>query len=268
MNRFDGIKDFGMPTLIENKNLEETASLCAELGLSFVELNMNFPDYQSEKLEDIQYFMNMAEKYNIYFTIHLDENFNISDFNRLVADAYMKTAARTIEAAGKLHAPVINMHMNHGIYLTLPDKRVQLFKEYNKEYIHYFKEFRKMCEEMCGDSIKICVENTDGFKDYEKEAVCLLLESDVFALTWDIGHSHVCGNIDEEFIKENAEKLCHFHIHDAAGKKNHLTLGSGEINLAERLQTASENKCRCVIETKTVESLKQSVQWLRNNKYM
>ena len=34
--------DFGMPALIENRNLEETVSLCRELGLQFIELNMNF----------------------------------------------------------------------------------------------------------------------------------------------------------------------------------------------------------------------------------
>lgn len=34
---------FGMPTLIENRNLEENAELCSELGLDFLELNMNMP---------------------------------------------------------------------------------------------------------------------------------------------------------------------------------------------------------------------------------
>jgi hypothetical protein len=33
-----------MPTLIEAKTLESCASLCRELGLAFVELNMNMPD--------------------------------------------------------------------------------------------------------------------------------------------------------------------------------------------------------------------------------
>lgn len=33
--------DFGMPTLIENRDLEGNISLCKELGLQFVELNMN-----------------------------------------------------------------------------------------------------------------------------------------------------------------------------------------------------------------------------------
>ena len=42
---------FGMPTLIENDTLAQNISLCRMLGLSFVELNMNFPEYQVEKLE-------------------------------------------------------------------------------------------------------------------------------------------------------------------------------------------------------------------------
>ena len=39
------MKNFGMPTLIENRTLDENISLCKELGLSFVELNMNFLEY-------------------------------------------------------------------------------------------------------------------------------------------------------------------------------------------------------------------------------
>ncbi len=42
---------FGMPTLIENRTLEENVALCGELGLKFIELNMNFPEYQLEHLE-------------------------------------------------------------------------------------------------------------------------------------------------------------------------------------------------------------------------
>lgn len=33
--------EFGVPTLIENKTLEDNIALCNQLGLSFVELNMN-----------------------------------------------------------------------------------------------------------------------------------------------------------------------------------------------------------------------------------
>ena len=74
---------FGMPTLIENHTLEDNVNLCESLGLKFIELNINFPEYQVDKLEDTDYFMSLADKAGIYYTIHLDENLNIADFNRM-----------------------------------------------------------------------------------------------------------------------------------------------------------------------------------------
>lgn len=40
---------FGMPTLIENRTLEDNIRLCKKLGLQFLELNMNFPEYQNRQ---------------------------------------------------------------------------------------------------------------------------------------------------------------------------------------------------------------------------
>lgn len=77
---------FGMPTLIENRSLEDNVTLCSKLGLQFIELNMNFPEYQTEQLEQTDILMRLAEQAGIYYTIHLDENMNIADFNRLVSE--------------------------------------------------------------------------------------------------------------------------------------------------------------------------------------
>lgn len=41
-----------MPTLIELNSLEDTIQLCKELQLSFIELNMNLPQYQIERFEN------------------------------------------------------------------------------------------------------------------------------------------------------------------------------------------------------------------------
>ena len=188
--------DFGMPTLIENKNLEETAALCQELGLQFIELNMNFPMYQVPQLEETDYLQDLAKRHCLYYTIHLDENLNVCDFNPLVADAYLETVERTLHVAQKIGAPLLNMHMHSGVYLTLPDRRVWLFEEYRSEYMAAIRRFRELCERTAGSSgIKICIENTDGYQDFEKEAIDYLLQSSMFALTWDIGHSHTCDNV-------------------------------------------------------------------------
>ena len=254
---------FGMPTLIENKDLEETALICKELELDFIELNMNLPQYQIEHLEKMDKLQKIAEKHGIFYTIHLDENLNFCDFNRAVSSAYFDTVKRTIDVAKELRVPVLNMHMNKGVYFTLPDKKIYLYDKYNKNYMFDINAFKELCKEAIGDAdIKISIENTDGYKDYEKTAIDCLLQSGVFTLTWDIGHSHTSGNIDEPFILEHADRLTHFHIHDAIGSKNHLTLGSGEILLEERLKIAEKYGCRCVVETKTIEALRESVKWI------
>ena len=92
---------FGMPTLIENRTLEDNIALCKNLGLRFIELNMNFPEYQTDRLEQTDLLLRAAEQAGIYYTIHLDENLNIADFNRLVSDAYLETVRRTVDVAKK-----------------------------------------------------------------------------------------------------------------------------------------------------------------------
>jgi len=103
--------DFGMPALIENRNLEETVSLCRELGLQFIELNMNFPLYQLGQLENTAYFLQLARENHIYFTIHLSEDLNVCDFNPEVAGAYRRTVIRALEAAEKIKAECPKVHI-------------------------------------------------------------------------------------------------------------------------------------------------------------
>ena len=260
-----GVVSFGMPTLIETSALEECAKLCAELGLDFIELNMNMPQYQLDRI-DVEYFKRVADKYGIYYTIHLDENLNVSDFNPYVAKAYIKTVADTIEIAKQLGVRVINMHMARGVYFTLPDRKVYLFSEYKEQYLKSITAFRNMCENSIGDAdIKICIENCDGYEDFQKEAVELLLESKVFALTFDAGHNHGIGGTDKRFILKHKDRLSHIHLHEAEGKKNHLALGTGEMDIEKYINLANEHNCRVVLETKTVDGLKQSVKWLKKN---
>lgn len=271
---------FGMPTLIENHTLEENAALCEALGLRFIELNMNFPEYQVDRLEQTDELVRIAEQYHLYYTVHLDENLNIADFNPLVTQVYLETVRRTILAAKALlplrdrygdpaQPLTLNMHMHHGIYITLPDRKVQMYERNFETYMQSFAVFRSLCEEWIGDSsIMMAVENTDGFRDYEKKMIAYLLESKKFGLTWDIGHSKAIREADVSFLMEHQDKLIHFHIHDGTETppRNHLALGDGEIDLDARLKLAAERNARCVLETKTISALKQSVRWLRNNR--
>ena len=268
---------FGMPTLIENRTLQDNISLCSRLGLRFIELNMNFPEYPVEELEQTGRLLEAADAAGIYYTIHLDENLNIADFNRLVTGAYLETVHRTIDVAkqllplrdryGDASQPLtVNMHMHHGIFITLPDRKVQMYERDRDRYLEDCRRFRGLCESWIGGApVRIAVENTDGFRNYEQEAIGLFLESPCFGLTWDIGHSKAAGEKDVPFLLAHQDRLIHFHIHDGTEQppRNHLALGDGAIDLAGRLRLAEERGCRCVLETKTVDALARSVGWLK-----
>ncbi|MBQ6506613.1 MAG: sugar phosphate isomerase/epimerase, partial [Clostridia bacterium] len=141
--------EFGMPTLIENRTLAENIELCRSLGLRFIELNMNFPEYQLEHLEKKALLIDSAEKGGVYYTIHLDENLDIADFNPLVTDAYLETVRRAVAVAKELiplrdhygdrsQPLTLNMHMNHGIHITLPDRKVQMYERDFEPYMSAF----------------------------------------------------------------------------------------------------------------------------------
>lgn len=194
---------------------------------------MNLPQYQTISL-DTDRLEAAANRYGIYFTIHLDENLNVSDFNPFVAQAYTRTVLETIRIARRLNIPVLNMHLSEGVYFTLPDRKIFLYEQYREQYLQSIRLFRETCENSIGPSnLKICIENSSGYTDFQLLALDLLLESTVFALTFDIGHDYCINHKDEPIIISRRDRLHHFHFHDATAGKNHLPLGAGGNRPAE-----------------------------------
>ena len=124
---------FGMPTLLEMAEIAECAGLCRELGFEFIEMNMNLPQYQVQTM-DVTRLQKAAKEYGIGYTIHLDENMNVADFNPDVAAAYRNCVIQTIELAKKLEIPVLNMHLIQGVYFTLPHVKVYLYDKFRDYY--------------------------------------------------------------------------------------------------------------------------------------
>ncbi len=254
---------WGMPTLVELDGIEQNLKLCRTLGLDFVELNMNLPMFQPDRLE----LLPVCE--DVFYTIHLDENFCPADFNPMISNAWMETMRRTLRAAKRIGAPVINMHMSKGVYFTLPDQKLFLFERYCELFLQKMALLRALCEDELADSnVLVCIENTGGYFEYQREAIDLLLKSPVFALTWDLGHWHK-GKIDDgPFLIERSDRLKHFHVHDAGAVGDHLALGDGEIDLHGMLSLAKSCGARCVLETKTAAALENSTAWLKRNGWM
>ncbi len=254
--------ELGMPTLAELPAVDACAALCQSLGFQFVELNMNLPEYQPGRLDE-RMLAATREQSGVYFTLHLDENLNVCDFNPYVADAYVRTALEAIALAKRHGIPIINMHLNEGVHFKLPDQRLYLFEQYRDVYLEKLGLFRRLCEDAIGgSSVRICVENTDGWRSFAQRGIDLLLESEVFGLTLDVGHSYCASGADETFILARADRLAHMHLHDANDITCHLPLGSGVLDLPAKVALAEQTGCRAVVEVKTVQGLWQAKEWL------
>lgn len=254
---------WGMPTLLEMPTILESAALAKSLSLSFIEINMNLPHHQIDRIDHAA--IDAARKeHGVFFTLHVEETLNPWDFNSLVADAYMETMRCAIDIAQRHDMPVINMHMQHGVHFKLPGRKVFLFEQYKDVYMEKTQKFMEMCKSEIGEgSLLICLENTNGFSSFEQDALLLLLYDLHFALTLDIGHSHCADDVDIPFFKQHAKKLRHAHIHDGNAATCHLPLGEGCMNLRSYFDLCFENEVRrAVVELKDIEGLRKSVKWL------
>jgi len=260
---------FGMPTLVECRDIFDCVSVAEKNGLDFIEINMSFPQYQPKAL-DVETLKGITRDKGIFYTIHADEMLNPFDFNDLVSECYFGVMRECIRFAKEIGVPVINMHLLKGVYVTLPGKVILLTDVYAEEYFKKVKAFIKMCEDEIGAApLKIAIENVDSnpFTESQHKALEYFMNSPVFALTLDTGHELCLGFVDSPVFEKYPEKLVHMHLHDAKGKSAHLPLGTAEVEIEKKLSML-KNGNTCLLEVKTVAGLSESVEFMRNNKLM
>jgi sugar phosphate isomerase/epimerase len=256
---------FGLPTLVECKNLTECAALANTLGLDFIEINMSFPQYQVKSL-DVEELRQLSRDYSVSYTIHADEGLNPFDFNSDVSKCYFEIMREYIRFSKQLGIKVINMHLLKGVYVTLPGKVILLNDVYREEYLERVRSFISMCEDEIGDAdIKIAIENVDSnaFTESQISALMLFMDSDAFGLTLDTGHDMCLGGADRHVFEKYPDKLVHLHLHDSNGKSAHLPVGSANVSISEKLSLLDDNST-CLIEVKTIAGLKESISYLKN----
>ncbi len=259
---------FGMPALVECNDVYDCIEVAKKNGLDFVEINMSFPQYLPDAI-DISRLKKAISESGIFLTIHADEQLNPFDFNENVSKCYFEVMRSAIRFALMLDIPVINMHLLKGVYVTLPGKVILLTDVYKEAYFNRVRQFISMCEEEIGkSSLKICIENVDSnpFTESQLEALELFMASSVFALTLDTGHEMCLNMKDTHVFLKYPEKLFHMHLHDSDGKKAHLALGDGIIDIESKLSAFGGETC--LVEVKTIEGLGTSSAYLKEKGYI
>ena len=258
----------GMPTLIEHKSLEPNLRLCKDLNLEFIELNMNLPIYTPEYLHH-QEILDMKREHGIDFTIHLPEEIDLSSFHPSMRNGHLERCIETIDWAAKSQIKTINMHLNKGIYFTLPHTRVWINEQYESEFQSaLYESYRYLYKYTKPLGVELCIENTANFHiPFISKSLEKLSEFKNFYLTWDVGHDAVANFNEEPYFNRFSDRIKHMHLHDYNGKSDHQPVYTGVVPINKRLQFAQAHHLTVVVEVKTSTSLIESVEAIRCNFY-
>lgn len=251
----------GMPTLVEFTSLEENIELCERLGLDFIELNMDLPYCFPERIN-----WNKVNKYkNIELTVHLSETLEIGDINEEARNKQIKLIKQQILTfKQKANITKYNIHLNKGVYFTLPDQKVYIYEKYKEDYLKSIeKSFSELSEFAVKESVSICFENVSITENILKAFKKITNYPNLY-YTLDIGHDFKNNGEAGKLFMNNLHKIKHMHIHDFDGKNDHCSLGIGEIDIKKYINFCTENNIYAVIEVKREKELKVSVDYIKN----
>ncbi len=239
---------YGMPTLAKYNSILENVDFAIKNHLDFVELNMDLP-YCFE--------MHDLKKYDIEFTMHISEEVNVADLNPFLKKDYLDEAIREIMLGIENGIKKYNLHLDTGVYFTMPSGKYYLNDKYIDIYLKHLQDSCLILNDLAKDkNIEINFENTK-INDFIKEAVKVIEEYPYLGFTLDIGHNEKDGNKAYPIFKET-NCIRHIHMHDYDGKSDHLALLSGKIDF-HKYQDVLKDKY-IVIEVKEEQELIDSIK--------
>ena len=254
-----------MPTLIELADLEANVDLCQRLRLAFVELNMDCPAYSPQSLPADR-LRRLGETVGIAFTLHLPEKIDLAAFNPHIRAGHLACCKEALAWAADAGVRLVNLHLSSGVYFTLPGKRVWLYEVHRPDFLQRLEQsFHELLALAKARGVTVCIENTGNFSQgFIGEAVkrLIALDPNTLQLTWDVGHDAGAGYADRPIFEQFRSRIGHVHLHDWDGKQSHSVLFSGQVDVPGILALARQLGVAAVIETKTVESLKESLRQL------
>ncbi len=259
---------FGMPSLLELGDLKSQLSLCKQLDLDIIELNMNLPQFTTSQLimdEFIDFVYDMEKMLGI----HLPETIDIAEFNpeiRQSALQLIRTVATHYDHDKVRH---MTMHLNPGTYFKMPEGKVYLYDKHKDQYLKHFKNAMTALQDVFEYSeIQLLIENTGNFHmPFIQEALEIALAYPFVGLVWDVGHE--AKSIDDKtFIDRYADRIQLIHLHDCAEGVDHLPLYCGELPISEILHFAKKRKIPVVVEVKTKDGLESSIDSLRKKGHL
>lgn len=248
----------GMPILYEYNSVLENVKLAKELGLDFVELNLNFSYCRKEM--QLNLLKPMFEGFGLKATLHFFDEADFGSYDHVV-DAYL-TLLEKYAKLGRGYVEQINIHNITGPVVTIAGNKNYIYEKEYDEYIGRLLKNLKRARSICAAyHIHLVIENTE-IPPFMEEVYLAEIQKQ-FEFTYDIGHDNVDKDKLFQICQNQQISFREFHFHDGNKKKCHLALGTGTMDLKKYKDMAEKNNAYVVLEVKQKKDLEISVPYFK-----
>lgn len=245
----------GASTLASN-NLEEFLNLCDNLNLKYVEVVKSFPNHDID--------LDLLLSYDFNYSIHSPLiDMNICSLTKSIREASINELKVSIRDAVNIGANVVVIH---------PGKVSFLGRPYEKKIYDICVESFKEIDDFSKDTgVTPLIENMPlipGFMFTDVNMLNNVLNDLGMFMTFDIGHAFTAGFTENEMYFPSVK---HIHLHDNNGDDDsHYALGEGSIDLNKVFNIYNSKKYdgTYIIEANNTDSLKSSLNFLKNLDYL
>ncbi len=246
----------GMPILFEYNSLEENINLAKKLKLDFLELNLNF-GYCRDDLIQSKDLKAKLEENDLVVTVHFYDEADFASYDE-ITEGYLKLLKKYLPYLKEINCKLVNIHLNNGPIVTISGVKNYMYEKEYDEYIKRLKtnlrEVKRLVNEIGAEMV---LENVTIPRFIEKTYLDLKNE---FFFNYDIGHDNNDGDKLYNLLKDNDITFLEYHIHDGNGKKCHLALGEGTMDIKMYKEMASKrDNVYALLEVKSKEDLEKSV---------
>lgn len=247
----------GMPILFEYNSIKENIKLAEELKFDFIELNLNF-DYCQKEFENKKELLNLVKSSNLEYTLHFYDEADFASYDE-VCKAYMKLLKKYLKLAKEINIKLVNIHLNVGPIVTISGIKKYLYDKnydtYIERLINNLNKVKKMCDKY---NVQMVLENTICPSFIKRTYQDL---KDKFMFNYDIGHDYRNDSNLQDMFKNEGFILKEFHFHDSTKSKDHLCLGTGEMDLKSYKNMIDGQYV--LLELKSSEDLELSMEYFK-----
>ncbi len=247
-------------------SLEEFLNFASKLAVDIVELKSDRLELLSALSEpaDMSGVKNLLGSYGFKYFVHAPSiDVNLASLNSQLRSASEKTVLDSVKFAHKIGANILVSHVGR----LSRDHPRKLVEKAMKNAIASLKMLVRISIEL---GVIFTVENDHASSDQVlvayPEQVKRIIENVGCKLTFDVGHAHTLGKI-EEFLNMD-RSIVNVHLHDNNGEKDeHLSIGEGNINFSDvftKMKDWRKNK-PLIIECHSLAGLKQGVDFVRQS---